>query len=285
MDLSRRVFVYKGVGALSLISLNWSFAAGLNGSGIPGSPEMLAFESAWRELNSSSAKQTGRDKFSENKYGMFIHWGLYSQCGGVWKGKRMEDGGEGPLVAEWIMRRKMIKRSEYAKLAKTFNPIKFNADEWVSIAKAAGMRYMVITSKHHDGFALFNSSVSDFNVVKATPFKRDIIRELEQACLNAGLDFGVYYSHALDWKDGGDSGMKDYGPENPKERRQALFPNYFDPSPVKFDDYIKNKSLPQVEELVTNYQLSEMWLDTQFTFHPIIVLIFIKRFTLQTRKF
>ena len=181
MDLSRRVFVYKGVGALSLISLNWSFAAGLNGSGIPGSPEMLAFESAWRELNSSGAKQTGRDKFSENKYGMFIHWGLYSQCGGVWKGKRMEDGGEGPLVAEWIMRRKMIKRSEYAKLAKTFNPIKFNADEWVSIAKAAGMRYMVITSKHHDGFALFNSSVSDFNVVKATPFGRDIIRELEQA--------------------------------------------------------------------------------------------------------
>ena len=268
MDLSRRVFVYKGVGALSLISLNWSFAAGLNGSGIPGSPEMLAFESAWRELNSSSAKQTGRDKFSENKYGMFIHWGLYSQCGGVWKGKRMEDGGEGPLVAEWIMRRKMIKRSEYAKLAKTFNPIKFNADEWVSIAKAAGMRYMVITSKHHDGFALFNSSVSDFNVVKATPFKRDIIRELEQACLNAGLDFGVYYSHALDWKDGGDSGMKDYGPENPKERRQALFPNYFDPSPVKFDDYIKNKSLPQVEELVTNYQLSEMWLDTPIYIPP-----------------
>ena len=94
MDLSRRVFVYKGVGALSLISLNWSFAAGLNGSGIPGSPEMLAFESAWRELNSSSAKQTGRDKFSENKYGMFIHWGLYSQwrClerkayGGWWRG-------------------------------------------------------------------------------------------------------------------------------------------------------------------------------------------------------
>ena len=139
----------------------------------------------------------------------------------------MEDGGEGPLVAEWIMRRKMIKRSEYAKLAKTFNPIKFNADEWVSIAKAAGMRYMVITSKHHDGFALFNSSVSDFNVVKATPFGRDIIRELEQACLNAGLDFGVYYSHALDWKDGGDSGMKDYGPENPKREKAGFISKLF----------------------------------------------------------
>ena len=268
MDVSRRSFVYTGLGAASLMSLRWSFAAGLNGSGIPGSPEMLAFESAWNVLNRSEAKQRGRDQFCENKYGMFIHWGLYSQCGGVWKGKRMNEGGEGPLVAEWIMRRKQIPREEYARLAETFNPTEFDADEWVAIAKAAGMRYLVITSKHHDGFALFDSAVSDFNVVKATPFKRDIIRELEQACLKAGLDFGVYYSHALDWRDGGDSGMKDYGPKNPKERKQALFPNYFDPAPVRFDDYIETKALPQVQELVANYSLCEMWLDTPIYIPP-----------------
>lgn len=241
------------------------YAAGVNGSGVPGSPEMVRLGNLWRAMNESAFKEEGRKKFNENKYGMFIHWGLYSQCGGVWKGKKMEDGGEGPLVAEWIMRRKQIPRDEYAKLAETFNPTNFDADEWVAIAKAAGMKYMVITAKHHDGFALFDSAVSDFNSVDATPFGRDIIRELEQACKKAGLDFGVYYSHALDWRDGGDSGMKDYGPENPK---QHLFPNYFDPAPIKFDDYISSKSLPQVRELINNYDLAEMWLDTPIYIPP-----------------
>ncbi len=101
--------------------------------------------------------------------------------------------------------------------------------------------------------------------MQATPFKRDIIRELEGACKKQGIAFGVYYSHALDWRTGGDSGMKDYGPENPK---QNLFPNYFDPSPVKFDDYITNKSLPQVKELVNNYDLTEVWLDTPIYIPP-----------------
>jgi alpha-L-fucosidase len=93
----------------------------------------------------------------------------------------------------------------------------------------------------------------------AVPFGRDIIRELETTCKNAGIAFGVYYSHALDWRDGGDSGIKDYGPEKPKKK---VFANYFDPAPVKFDDYIANKALPQVRELVNNYELCEIWLDT-----------------------
>ncbi len=262
---TRRKFIYSSLAAAMISSFRYAYSAGVNGSGIPGSPEMLKYQALWKAMNASNPKQKSIHQFNENKYGMFIHWGLYSQCGGVWKGKKMEDGGTGPLVAEWIMRRKEIPREEYATLAKTFNPIDFNADEWVAIAKAAGMKYMVITSKHHDGFALFHSKVSKFNVVDATPFGRDIIRELEQACKKAGLAFGVYYSHALDWRDGGDSGMKDYGPEKPK---QNLFPNYFDPAPVKFDDYIKHKSLPQVRELVNNYTLSEMWLDTPIYIPP-----------------
>ena len=234
-------------------------ATGPWGSGVPGSPEMLELEAKWRPMASSSAKMRGHQRFNEQKYGMFIHWGLYSQLGGVYKGQKMEEGGTGPRVAEWVMRNKEIPRAEYAKLAESFNPTGFNAQDWVAVAKAAGMKYMVITSKHHDGFALFDSDVSDFNVVDGSPFGRDIIRELEQACEKAGIAFGVYYSHALDWKDGGDSGIKDYGPEKPEKK---VFANYFDPAPVKFDDYIANKALPQVQELVDNYKLCEIWLDT-----------------------
>ncbi|WP_162028904.1 MULTISPECIES: alpha-L-fucosidase [unclassified Lentimonas] len=220
----------------------------------------VEFREQWTALNTSEPKQLARERFNENKYGMFIHWGLYSQVGGVWKGEKMEEGGNGPRVAEWVMRRKGISRAEYAALADTFNPVEFDADEWVAIAKAAGMNYMVITSKHHDGFALFDSQASDFNVAKATPFKRDIIRELEQACKRGGLDFGVYYSHAIDWADGGDGGLKDYAVgERPPFRG---FANAWDPAPVTFQDYLENKSLPQIRELLANYDLSEIWFDT-----------------------
>ena len=212
----------------------------------------------WQAMNTSDAKQAGRELFRENKYGMFIHWGLYSGLGGVWKGEKMEDGGRGPAVAEWIMRRKDIPRAEYAKLADTFNPVNFDADEWVAIAKAAGMRYMVITSKHHDGFALFDSDISDFNSVDGSPFGRDIIKELEEACKKAGISFGVYYSHAVDWMDGGDAGYKDYVTDPPGRTNMA---NIWDPAPVSFEDYIYNKALPQVKELLANYELTQIWFD------------------------
>ena len=255
----KKASVFIGFTVLAAFAPLCSHATGPWGSGVPGSPEMLELEAKWRPMATSAAKQRGHQRFKENKYGMFIHWGLYSTLGGVYKGKKMSEGGTGPLVAEWIMRRKEIPRAEYAKLANGFNPVLFDADEWVAVAKAAGMRYMVITSKHHDGFALFDSEVSEFNAVDATPFGRDIIRELEQACKRAGIDFGVYYSHALDWRDGGDSGIKDYGPAKPKKK---VFANYFDPAPVKFDEYIANKALPQVRELVANYELTEVWFDT-----------------------
>ncbi|MGJ8561356.1 MAG: alpha-L-fucosidase [Litorimonas sp.] len=212
----------------------------------------------WTSMNTSPAKEAGRVRFNENTYGMFIHWGLYAQPAGVWKGERMEEGGEGPKVAEWIMRRKEIPRAEYAELATTFNPVDFDADEWAAIAKAAGMKYMVITAKHHDGFALYDSKVSEFDIIDASPFGRDIIAELEAACRKAGLAFGVYYSHGSDWQDGGDGGLKDYAPENPP---RTIFANRWDPAPVTFDDYMQTKALPQVRELANNYELSQMWFD------------------------
>jgi alpha-L-fucosidase len=225
-------------------------------------PEVL--KTKWQTMNSSEAKQQGKQRFSANKYGMFIHWGLYSIPAGIWNGEKMEDGGQGACVAEWIMRRKSIPRTEYAKLAKQFNPTYFDADAWVNIAKAAGMKYIVITSKHHEGFALFKSS-NPFNVVDTTTFGRDIIAELHAACARHGLDFGIYYSHSLDWRDGGDGGMKEFGPSGARPN----YPNYFDPAPVSFQEYIKHKSLPQVRELMENYpNLCEIWFDTPLCIPP-----------------
>ncbi|MDQ8183495.1 alpha-L-fucosidase [Pelagicoccus sp. SDUM812005] len=133
------------------------------------------------------------------RYGMFIHWGLYSIAGGEWKGKDYgkEQGG---ASAEWLMKSADISKEEYrATLTPQFNPTSFDAEEWVSVAKEAGMKYVVITSKHHDGFALFDTEATDYDVMDATPFKRDIIKELSEECAKQGLRFGVYYSQTKDW--------------------------------------------------------------------------------------
>src|SRR6476659_10886105 len=114
--------------------------------------------------------------FREAKYGLFIHWGLYSIPAGEWKGRRSLG------LGEWIMNRSKIPVAEYERLAKQFNPIKFNAEQWVQLAQDSGMKYIVITSKHHDGFAMFGSKASRYNVVDATPYKRDILNKLADAC-------------------------------------------------------------------------------------------------------
>ena len=141
---------------------------------------------------SPAAKQKRLEWFRHDKYGLFIHWGLYSIPAGYWKGERS------PGIGEWIMNRMRIPVTEYEKLAAQFDPVKFDADVWAQLAVDAGMKYVVITSKHHDGFALFKSAASPFNVVDATSFKRDIIRELADACARRGLRFDVYYSQTQD---------------------------------------------------------------------------------------
>jgi alpha-L-fucosidase len=180
--------------------------------------------------------------FHEAKYGLFIHWGLYAVPAGEWKGKRI------PGIGEWIMNRARIPVREYEPLAKQFNPVKFNADEWVRLAKDAGMKYIVITSKHHDGFALYDSKVSTFDVVDATPFKRDILKELAAACAKAGMRLGFYYSQAQDWHDPNGAGNDwDFGPDDKKD----------------FDKYLRAKAEPQVRELLTGYgPVALIWFDT-----------------------
>ena len=168
--------------------------------------------------------------WKEATFGMFIHWGLYSAYAGHYKGEPV------PRNGEWIQYHGKIPEAEYAESAKNFNPVKFNAEEWVAIAKSAGMKYLVITAKHHDGFCMFDTKLSDYNIVKATPFKRDPIRELAEACKKEGIRFGVYYSNDLDWH----------------ENMWGLDP-HFGKDPVKFDTYYRGKSMGQVRELLSNY--------------------------------
>jgi len=179
------------------------------------------------------------------RYGMFIHWGLYSVAGGEWKG---EDYGkeEGGASAEWLMDRAKISSEEYRNtLAPKFNPTQFDAKAWVSIAKTAGMKYMVITSKHHDGFALFETEASDYDVMDASPFKRDIIKELSEECAKQGLRFGVYYSQNQDWYHRGNSKR---GNNNP--------------GTMSNDEYLELVKT-QLDEILSNYgDMAVLWFDT-----------------------
>jgi alpha-L-fucosidase len=180
--------------------------------------------------------------FRDAKYGLFIHWGLYAIPAGEWKGNRVLG------LGEWIMNRARIPVKEYEHLAGQFNPVKFDADAWVKFAKDAGFKYIVITSKHHDGFALFDSKVSTFDVVDATPFKRDVIAELAKACAAQGMPLGFYYSQSQDWHEPNGAGNGwDFGPDSLK----------------KYDDYLRGKAEPQVRELLTKYgPVALIWFDT-----------------------
>ena len=195
-----------------------------------------------------SAQDQKMEWWREARFGMFIHWGLYAQPAGEWNGERI------PGISEWIMARAEIPVSEYEKLAETFNPVKYNADEWVKLAKFAGMKYIVITSKHHDGFAMFDSDASDYNIVDATPFDRDPLKELAEACNKYGIRLGFYYSQAQDWHEPGGTywNIEEGQPHwDPDLKREPLM------------NYINGKAVPQVKEILENYgDLDILWWDT-----------------------
>jgi alpha-L-fucosidase len=183
----------------------------------------------------------------EARYGMFIHWGLYSVPAGTYNGK---DVG---WYGEWIMNSAKIPVAEYAKFAGQFNPVKFDADQWARFARDAGMKYMVITAKHHDGFCMYNTKVDDFNIVDATPFKRDPVKELAAACTRQGIKFGVYYSQAQDWhQPGGGIWGKSW------DTAQA----------GDYDAYLQKVSIPQVRELLESIKPAVLWFDTPIDMKP-----------------
>ena len=180
-------------------------------------------------------------------FGMFIHWGLYSIPAGEWKGEK------GGGYSEWLMHKNKIPVKEYEQLTKQFNPVKFNANEWVRLAKRAGMKYIVTTAKHHDGFAMYHSKISPYNIVDATPFKRDQIKELAEACRKEGIKFGCYYSIDRDWHHP-DAFCANQGEGNTWD--------YPDDSKKDFNKYLREKALPQVREILTQYgPLAIIWFD------------------------
>ena len=191
------------------------------------------------------------------KFGMFIHWGVYSVPGGEWKGKKVSG------YAEHLMRKEKITKAEYLSLANQFNPEKFNAEEWIVHAKKAGMNYFVITAKHHDGFALYDSKVSDFDITQ-TPFKRDPMAELAAAAKKHGVKFGFYYSHAFDWEHP-DAPGNDWEFNNPGGDKLLGGANWFDAHPEwlpKAVKYVDEKAIPQIKELLTKYHPDILWFDT-----------------------
>ena len=180
--------------------------------------------------------------FQHDKLGMFIHWGPYSALAGEWNGQHSPVGDE----AEWIMQRFNIPVAEYRERARQFNPVHFDAEAWVALAKAAGMKYLVVTAKHHDGFAMYASKVTKYNIVDWTPFHRDPLKELAEACKRAGIRFCVYYSHREDW-----------------DHPDGYGNNWdYDRSKKDFARYLEEKSKPQLRELLSNYgPLGLVWFD------------------------
>lgn len=174
------------------------------------------------------------------RFGMFIHWGLYSIPAGTWNGKQI------PGIGEWIMNRASIPVADYKALAPKFNPTGFNAHDIVALAKSAGQKYIVITAKHHDGFAMFDSKADPFNIVSATPFKRDPLRELAEECKKQGVKLGFYYSQDQDWTAPGGAALKT-GDHQPPTFHWDKAQN------GDFATYLRKKAIPQMKELLTNY--------------------------------
>ena len=181
----------------------------------------------------------------EAKYGMFIHWGVYAVPAGIYQGRQL------PQAGEWIMRMAKIPVAEYRAYAEQFNPVKYDPEAWVRLAKEAGMKYIVITAKHHDGFALYPTEVSDWNVVDATPYGKDLIGPLAEAARKAGLKFGLYYSQSQDWVHPG--GHKADYPEGD---------GWDDAHKGDYDAYLETIAVPQTREILTRYRPDILWWDT-----------------------
>ncbi len=184
--------------------------------------------------------------FKDARFGMFIHWGVYAVPAGVWQDKPVRG------IGEWILKNGAIPLKDYRAFAKDFTASKYDPAAWAELAKEAGMKYLVITSKHHDGFALYDSKVSDWNAVKASGAKRDLIAPLEKEARERGLKFGLYYSQAQDWTHPGGAIMG----------KKAGEPGWDPAQTGDFDQYLKNIALPQTKEILAKFKPDILWWDT-----------------------
>lgn len=202
----------------------------------------------------------------EARFGMFIHWGVYAVPAGTYKGQKIN------RIGEWIMNRGKIPVADYQQFAKEFNPVKYDADAWVRMAKDAGMKYIVITAKHHDGFALFDSKATKWDIIDATPYGKDLLKPLAEACRKHGVKLGFYYSHAQDWCHPGGAAARRATTEgwaNPDSARidayTAAHGGHWDPAQTSkpMAQYIDEIAVPQVKELLSNYgDVAVLWWDT-----------------------
>jgi len=192
--------------------------------------------------------------WDEARFGMFIHWGVYAVLAGVYQGKAIKEHN-----GEWIMNHSKIPVVEYKKYATQFNPVKYDPEAWVKLAKDAGMKYIVITSKHHDGFALFDSEVTDWDVVDATPYGKDLLAPLAAACRREGIKIGFYYSHSQDWCHTGGA-VANWG----------RWSGYWDKAQLgDYDKYLDEIAVPQVKEILSKYgNLDILWWDTPMFMTP-----------------
>ncbi len=229
---------------------------------------IIGFYSCLLSTQAQPLTQQERMKWwQEARFGMFIHWGVYAQLAGVYNGHEQARGG-----AEWIMNRMKVPVDSYQAYAKQFNPVKFDADEWVKTAKNAGMKYIVITAKHHDGFAMFKTAASKWNIVDATPYGKDVLKPLADACKKYGIKLGFYYSQAQDWNNPGGSAARkvmNEGWPNPDSAKIDAFTKehngHWDPKQEtsSFAEYIDRVAVPQVKELMSNYgEVAVLWWDT-----------------------
>jgi alpha-L-fucosidase len=215
-------------------------------------------------------EDTSRDNrmkwWREARFGMFIHWGVYSVPAGTYKGQKIN------RIGEWIMNRGKIPVTQYQQFAKEFNPINYDPEAWVKMAKDAGMKYIVITAKHHDGFAMFKSNASKWNIADATPYGKDVLKALAAACKKNGIKLGFYYSQAQDWNNPGGAAARKPASEgwaNPDSAKIDAYTDehngHWDPAQTTktMSQYIDDVAVPQVKELLTNYgEVAVLWWDT-----------------------
>ncbi len=226
---------------------------------------LLAVFSCKHPVKQETSQEDRMQWWADAKFGLFIHWGVYAVPAGVYNGVQISN------IGEWIMNRGKIPVAEYREFATQFNPVKYDPEAWVKLAKEAGMKYLVITSKHHDGFALFDSKVTDWDVVDATPYGKDLLKPLAKACKKEGIRLGFYYSQAQDWVHPGGAAARvpaTGGWANPDSAAIDAYTKehggHWDPAQEgSMDEYLDKIAVPQVKEILENYGgLDILWWDT-----------------------